>query len=541
MNPEEKPAFEEERRVVRSAGVLGATTLLSRVLGLGREVLFAYVFGVTWVTDAFRVAYAIPYVLRRLLGEGSMSAFLVPVLTEETERGGKAAAFRAANIAYTLFALATLVIVAVLIAGAPYLVLVIAPGFRLNPATFDLTVNLARLMLPYMLLMMTSAMAMGVLNTYFKFTVPSLSPSVLNVWYLVALGVIVAFLAGVPDEVRIYVLALSVLAGGVSAVFLQMPGLWRLGFRWVPRFDFASPAVKQIAVLMTPAIFSLGVVRLNLLVATAAASVVGVGTVSLITYAERLLQFPLGVFGFSISNVILPGFSRRAAKGDWEGLKDSMSFAFRLALLVGIPCTFGLIILGEPLIRLVYEHGAFTAADTTAASSILLGFSLFLVGFLGAQIVTPVFYAMKKPREPIKGALVTFVVNLGLTLILMWPLGGAGIALATSASATVGTLYLLHRFRKLVGPIGARRIASAGLRFTAAAVAMAVPVAAARVAMELYAKGLGAWGEGVLSFGAVAVAIPVYFGAARLLGAGEVSVFITSLTRRRDKTAADND
>lgn len=523
----------EEHRVVRSAGILGATTLLSRCLGLVREIIFASVFGVTWITDAFRVAYSIPYILRRLLGEGSMSAFLVPVLTDEMERGGKPSAFRTAQTAYTLFFLVTTAVVIILVGGAPYVILVIAPGFKLNPETYDLAVNLARLMLPYMLLMMTSAMAMGVLNTFFKFTVPSLSPTVMNVCYLTALGVIVVFFAATPDEKKIYILAAGVLAGGVGSILLQAPSLWRLGFRYFPRFDFARPAVKQIAILMTPALFSIGVVRLNLLVATAAASIVGVGTVSLINYAERLVQFPLGVFGFSISNVILPQLSRQASRKDNEGLKDSLSFALRLALLAGIPCSVGLILLGEPLVRLVYEHGAFTAEDTAAASVILTGFAVFLVGFLGAQIVTPVFYALKKPKEPIKAGVVTFVANLALTLILMWPLGGAGIALATSASAAVGTLFLLYRFRKLVGPIGARRIIRAALRFAAATVVMAVPITAVRLLIELYPGGLNAWAEGVAVLAGVAVAIPVYFGAARLLGSPEVGVFISILRRKK--------
>jgi putative peptidoglycan lipid II flippase len=528
----------EERRVVRSAGVLGATTLLSRVLGLVREVVFASVFGVTWITDAFRVAYVIPYILRRLLGEGSMSAFLVPVLTDEMERGGKPAAFRAVRAAYTLFFIVTVVIVVILVGGAPYVVLVIAPGFKLNPETFELAVNLARIMLPYMLLMMTSAMAMGILNSFFKFTVPALSPTVMNVCYLTALGIIIAFFAATPDEHKIYVLAIGVLAGGVGSILLQTPSLWRLGFRYVPRFDFANPAVKQIAVLMTPALFSIGIVRLNLLIATAAASIVGVGTVSLINYAERLLQFPLGVFGFSISNVILPQLSRQASKGDKEGLKDSLSFALRLALLVGIPCTVGLIVLGEPLVRLVYERGAFTAEDTAGASFILIGFSVFLIGFLGAQIVTPVFYALKKPREPIKAGVVTFVVNLVLTLILMWPLGGAGIALATSASATIGTFFLLYRFRKLVGPIGARRVIRAGARFATASIVMAIPITAIRLFIELYPGDLNPWLEGAAAVTGVAIAVPIYFAAARLLGSPEVGVFLSILSRKKDELPA---
>jgi putative peptidoglycan lipid II flippase len=524
--------------VVRAAGILGATTLISRVLGLVREIVFASVFGVTWITDAFRVAYVIPYILRRLLGEGSMSAFLVPVLTDEMERDGKPAAFRTAQTAYTLFFIVTAFVVTVLIVGAPYVVMIIAPGFKSNPETYGLAVNLARLMLPYMLLMMTSAMAMGVLNTLFKFTVPSLSPTVMNVCYLTALGAIVIFFATTPDETRIYVLAAGVLAGGVGSVLLQVPSLWRLGFRYVPKFDFANPAVKQIGVLMTPALFSLGIVRLNLLVATAAASIVGVGTISLINYGERLLQFPLGVFGFSISNVILPQLSRQASRGDHEGLKNSLSFALRLALLVGIPCTVGLIILGEPLIRLVYEHGAFTADDTAGASAILVGFSIFLVGFLGAQIVTPVFYALKKPREPIKAGVVMFTVNLVLTLVLMWPLGGAGIAAATSAAAAAGTLFLLHRFRKLVGPIGARRVIKAGLRFTAATLVMAVPISAVRLFLELYPANLNSWLEGALVLLGVAVAVPTYFAAARLFGSPEVGVFLSILSRKKDEIPA---
>jgi putative peptidoglycan lipid II flippase len=511
--------------------VIGVATVASRVLGLAREIAFAAIFGATWVTDAFRIAYVIPYVLRRLLGEGAMSAFVVPVFTEQLEAEGRDGAFRFTQTLYTLFFTAVAAAVLVGITAMPAVVAVIAPGFVGQPATFELTVTLARLMLPYMLFMMTSALAMGVLNSFYRFAVPASAPIVMNLCALASLLFLVPLFGATPQE-QIYALTVGVLAGGLGQVLVQLPSLRRLGFRFRFRFDFRHPALKKVGLLILPAVFSIGVVRLNLLVNTAAASFVGVGVVSFIMYAERLLQFPMGVFGFSLANALLPRISRHAARGEIETFKDLLSFALRASLFVTLPATAGLLVLGEPLVRIIYERGAFVPADTAATSVILGAFAAGLFAFVGMQIVTPAFYALKLPKEPIRGGVVALASNVLFTVLLALLLAGPGIALAISISTSCTLGYLIYRLRRAVGPIGFRRVALAGARFGGASVVLAALLVAARLALERWVPA-GTLPQAGALLAIVVAAIPAYVLLARLFGAPEVGEVINIIFRRK--------
>ena len=526
-----KPEESGRGRFFRAAGVIGAATVASRILGLAREIAFAGIFGANWVTDAFRIAYVIPYLLRRLLGEGAMSAFFVPVFTEQLEREGRDGALRFTQTLYTLFLACVLIVVLLGVLAMPAVVAVIAPGFVRQAVTFDLTASLARIMLPYMLFMMTSALAMGILNSFYRFAVPACAPIVMNVFALASLFILVPLFGETPQE-QIYALTVGVLAGGVAQVLIQVPSLYKVGFRFRPRFDFRHPAIKKVGILMVPALFSIGVVRINLLISTAAASFVGVGVVSFIMYAERLLQFPMGVFGFSLANALLPRISRHAARGEIETFKDLLSFALRASLFISLPATAGLIVLGGPLVRVIYERGAFTAADTAATSVVLGAFAVGLFAFVGMQIVTPAFYALKLPKEPIRGGVVALVSNVIFTVILALLLGGPGIALAISISTAFTLAYLLHRLRRAVGPIGFRRIAVAALRFGGASVLLAALLVAARLALERYVPAATLPQAGAL-LAIVAAAVPAYVLLARLFGAPEVKEVINIVLRRK--------
>ncbi len=518
-------------RYFRAAGIIGTATIVSRVLGLAREMAFAAIFGANWVTDAFRIAYVIPYVLRRLLGEGAMSAFVVPVFTEQLEQEGRDGAFRFVQSLYTLFfsCVATLVILGIL--AMPAVVAVMAPGFTRQPATFELTLKLARIMFPYMLFMMTSALAMGILNSFYRFAVPASAPIVMNVFALASLFVLVPLFGTTPQE-QIYALTVGVLAGGVGQVLVQVPSLYKTGFRFRPRFNFRDPAIKKVGLLMVPALFSIGVVRINLLINTAAASFVAVGTVSFIMYAERLLQFPMGVFGFSLANALLPRISRHAARGQTETFKDLVSFALRASLFISLPATAGLLVLGGPLVRVIYERGAFTPADAAATSVILGAFAVGLCAFIGMQIVMPAFYALKLPKEPIRGGVVALATNLVSTVILAVLFKGPGIALAISISTTCTLAYLLHRLRRAIGPIGFRRIALAGVRFGGASAVLAALLVPARAALERYVPA-GTLPQAAALLAVVAAAVPVYVLLARLFRAPEVGEIIKIILRRK--------
>jgi putative peptidoglycan lipid II flippase len=483
-------------RYFRAAGIIGAATVVSRVLGLAREIVFAAIFGANWVTDAFRIAYIIPYVLRRLLGEGAMSAFVVPVFTEQLEQEGRDGAFRFAQSLYTLFftCVATFVILGIL--AMPGVVAVTAPGFIRQPATFDLTLKLARVMFPYMMFMMTSALAMGILNSFYRFAVPASAPIVMNLFVLASLFILVPVFGTTPQE-QIYALTVGVLAGGLGQVLVQVPSLYKTGFRFRPRFNFRDAAIKKVGILMVPALFSIGVIRLNLLIGTA-----------------------------------LPRISRHAARGEIETFKDLVSFALRASLFISLPATAGLVVLGGPLVRAIYERGAFTPAHTAATSVILGAFAVGLFAFIGMQIVMPAFYALKLPKEPIRGGVVAVASNLIFTAILAVRFAGPGIALASSISTACTLAYLTHRLRRAIGPIGFRRIALAGLRFGGASVILAGLLVPARAALERYVPA-GTLPQAAALLAVVVAAVPVYVLLARLFRAPEVGEVIKIILRRK--------
>jgi putative peptidoglycan lipid II flippase len=413
-----------KKTIVRSAGIISLATLLSRVLGLAREIIFADLFGANFITDAFRVAYSIPYTLRRLLGEGAMSAFLVPVFTEIRSKEGEQAAKEFADNVLTVFSLIVVGIIAIYIAIAPGIIYLMAPGLADNPQAFDLAVFLSRLMIPYMLLMMTSALSMGLLNSYRHFFSPAMAPVVMN------LAVIIALLYLCPrmgDTVYLQIqgVAYGVLAGGILQVLVQFPSLIKRGFIYRPRFNFRHPGIKRMLILMGPAVFVIGVVRFNILMDTLMSSFLGEGNISYLNYGERLLQFPLGALGFGISTSILPLLSQYCAEKNNSKYKETLNFAFRLVLVLSIPATLGLVVLASPTVRLIYQHGQFTATDAFYTTRVLLAFLIGLVGFVGIQVVVPAFYSRQDTKTPLKAALVGLVANLFFNLTLMYPLASA--------------------------------------------------------------------------------------------------------------------
>lgn len=519
-----------KRVIIRSAGVISSATILSRLLGLAREVIFASMFGANFITDAFRVAYAIPYLLRRLLGEGAMSAFLVPVFTDIRSKEGEEAAKEFANSAYTAFALIVIAIIAVFIAVAPAIVFIIAPGLRENPEAFHLAVFLARLMIPYMLLMMTSAISMGILNSYRHFLSPAMAPVVMNICFIGALLFLCPHM-GDTIYLQIQGIAYGILVGGILQVAVQLPALTRRGFVYRPRLNFRHPGIKRMLLLMGPAIFVIGIVRINLLLDTVIASFLGEGNISYLNYGERLLQFPLGALGFGISTAILPLLSQYISKGDTAKYKETLNFALRFMLVLCIPATLGLAVLAMPVVRLIYQHGNFSAVDTFYTTQTLLAFTVGLVGFVGVQVVVPGFYSRQDTRTPVFGALAALIVNGILNIALIFPLGIAGIALATSLSAFANTGVLLWLLRRKVGPLGLRAVATTGVK----AVLASLPSASAGYFTWWYLNGL--LGGGLLYqistiLIAVVVAGGVYIAFARLFRVQEITDVLAMVKRK---------
>jgi len=520
----------ERGRLIRSAGTVGGMTVVSRVLGLAREMLYAAIFGAGAVNDAFRIAYAIPYFFRRVLGENAMASYFLPLFIDYKENKGPREAWRLADNVFNALLVVTAVLAGLFALFAPQILRVIAPGFT-ETGNLRLAIGLTREMVPFMVTMSLAAVLMSLLNAHRRFALPSSGPIILNLVFIAGLYTLVP-LFGESKPEMIHGVAVAVVVGGVLQVVVLGAGTRGLGWRWKPRLDFRHPGLRKVMKLMVPALFGLAVTRINLLVDNALASLLGEGTISALNYSERLLQFPLGVFGIAMATAVLPALSSYAAKRDWGPLRDTFNDAVRLSLFVAVPATVGLVVLREPLIALFFQRGAFTAAATAEAAWALLFYALGLTAYIGVHVTVPVFYAQKDTKTPVIAAAVAVVVNVGGDLALMWSMEQGGLALASAAAAFVNWGILLVILRRRMGPLGLRSILNSGLRILGAAVAMGAGLFF-YLRWIAFDPATALLGEKLLG-GAVGVLLGagIYFGAAKLLGVRELGE-ITRLIPRR--------
>jgi len=457
----------ENVRMTKAAGIVGAATLLSRILGFVRDVIVAWFFGAGLAADAFFVAFRIPNLLRRLFAEGSLTISFIPVFTEYLSRNGREEAYGLARSACWLLSLVLAVVAVAGILLSPLIVKVIAPGFLSSPEKFDLTVLLTRIMFPYIFFIGLVALCMGVLNALGHFAAPALAPVLLN------LAIISTVVLLSPHLEKPAVgLAIGVIIGGVLQLGLQIPFLIRKGFRLLVRGPLYHPAIKRIALLMTPAVFGAAVYQINIFVGTLLASLLPEGSVSYLYYADRLVQFPLGVFGIALATAVLPSLSRQATVKDMEGLRTSFAYALKLVFFITIPAMTGLIVLKEPIVRLLFQRGAFNVATTYFTAEALFYYAVGLWAFSGVRIVVSTFYALQDTKTPVKMAVISLLVNIILSLLLMGPMRHSGLALATSLAAAVNLFLLIHALKKRLGRIGARDILGSVFKSTVSAALM---------------------------------------------------------------------
>lgn len=457
----------EDARVTKAAGIVGAATLLSRILGFVRDVVVAWFFGAGPAADAFFVAFRIPNLLRRLFAEGSLTISFIPVFTEHLHKHGRDDAFRLARSAWWLLAMILAVVTVLGVLLSPLIVRVIAPGFFSSPEKFDLTVLLTRIMFPYIFFIGLVALAMGILNGLGHFAAPALAPVLLNVAMIGS----VLLLSPCLSEPSIG-LAIGVIVGGGLQLGLQIPFMIRKGFHLLVKSPLYHAAVKRIALLMTPAVFGAAVYQINILVGTLLASLLPEGSISYLYYADRLVQFPLGVFAIALATAVLPSLSRQAATGDMQGLQASFSYALKLVFFVSIPAMTGLIILREPIVQLLFQRGAFDPDTTRLTAEALLYYAIGLCAFSGVRIAVATFYALQDTKTPVKIAVISLLVNIVLSVLLMGPMRHGGLALATSLSSGVNLVLLICALRKRLGRIGARDMVRSVLKSTASAAAM---------------------------------------------------------------------
>ena len=475
MNSDGRPiAKSENRKVARAAGVVGVSTLLSRIAGYVRDMLFASFFGAGMVADAFIAAFRIPNLLRRLFGEGSLSIAFVPVFTETLVKGDREEGLCLAVSALKLLLVGLSVIALAGVVLAPTIITIVAPGFSHLPEKMALTVALTRIMFPYVILIGLVALCMGILNALGHFAAPAVAPVLLNLAMIGAMYAVSRF--SDSETVQIMGLAGGVLAGGVLQLALQLPYLVRHGVRFWSPSGMWHPAMKKVGILMLPTIFGAAVYQINIVVGTLLASLLPEGSVACLYYADRLVQFPLGIFAQAAATAVLPSLSRQAANGDHVGMGETFGHALSLVLYITIPAMVGLIVLRDPIVALLFKRGAFDTETARLTSDALLYYALGLWAFSAVRIVVPTFYAMQDTRTPVKTATIAIAANILLGMALMGPMKHCGLALATSLASMVNLVLLVAVLRNKLGVIRWRLIFSSLLKTLIAAGIMALGV-----------------------------------------------------------------
>lgn len=464
-------ADNEQHKIARSTGVVSSATFLSRILGLVREQVFAYLFGAGFATDAFIAAFRVPNLLRDLFAEGALSSAFIPVFTDHLANKGKEEAWKLANLILNLLVITVSVIVVLGIIFAPYIVSLIAPGFGDEAGKQELTTSLSRIMFPFLLLIALAALAMGILNTFRRFGVPALAPTMFNLG-MIAGGL---FLSPFFDP-PIIGMALGVLLGGFGQMAIQLPSLWKIGFRYRFRIDLRHPGVKRILLLMAPATLGLASTQVNIFVNTLIASLLPQGSVSYLNYSFRLMQFPIGVFGVAVATVTFPIVAAYAAKKQMGELLETFSSSLKLVFFLSIPSAIFLAVASRPVISVLFQHGRFNYLDTVATSQALVFYCIGLFAYSSVRLTASTFYSLGDTKTPVKTSMVAVAVNIVLNLILMHPLGFRGLALAASVAAMTNLCLLLVILDRRIGPLDRNDVGMTFLKILSAAVLMGAAV-----------------------------------------------------------------
>tara|TARA_R110000868_G_scaffold28031_4_gene105493 strand:- start:27993 stop:29606 length:1614 start_codon:yes stop_codon:yes gene_type:complete len=430
----------------RTAASVGSMTFISRIFGFIRDMICAHVFGASPAYDAFLVAFKIPNFLRRLFAEGAFSQAFIPILSDYRMNKDKNATQILIDNTCGILALVLAIITVLGIIFAPYIARIYAPGFDADGERYDLVVYMLRITLPYIFLISLTAFISSVLNTYDRFVIPAITPVLLNISLIIG----ALFFTDYVSQ-GVIALAWAVTIGGVLQLIFQLPFIARI--RHFPKFSLTGdlPGVKLILSKMAPALFGVSVAQISLLFDTVFASFLPKGSVTWLYYSDRLMQFPLGIFGVALATVVLPHLSRAYAKDDLTKFSFSVDWALRVVFLIATPAALGLFLLSEPLLISLFNYGKFTQFDVIQAGASLKAYSLGLLAFIFIKILASAFYAQKNTKTPVKIAAVSMVSNIILSLILMQFLQHVGLALAVSISSVLNAfLLMLYLYKQQV-------------------------------------------------------------------------------------------
>ena len=522
----------EKIPLARSASVVGGATFLSRVLGLVRDMLILSMFP-SWITDAFYAAWRFPNTLRRLIGEGALSAAFIPVFSEYLHKRSKREVWELASAVMLLLLMLSALVAALAVIFAPWIVRLMLRGWVADAEKFRITVCLTRWLFPYLIFISLVALCMGILNSFRHFIMPALAPAVLNLVIILS----AFFLAprfGPRPENRIFAIAAGILVGGALQLAIQFPVLRRKGFSFIWGRGWRHPALKRIIGLMIPAVAGLAVLQVNLVVDNLLASFLEQGSVTYLYAANRLIQFPMGIFAIGISTVVFPLMAGYAVAGDIPRLKEALNYALRLVFFITIPAAAGLMVLGKPIISLLFAHGEFLRQGSTDPTNwALLFYSVGLFAYGGVAIVVRGFYAVEDTRTPVRVGCVAVVANIVFDLILMGPMKQGGLALATSIASILNLVILLFLLRKKMGKLGMRSLFVSLSKVLPAAAVMAIVCALVLCSLPVAGEEAGVKLKAVRALVPVLAGLAAYGAAAFLLRARELKELHSAFRQNR--------
>ena len=486
----------------------------------------AYAFGATGVADAFYVAFRIPNLLRRLVAEGSLTVAFVPIYTEYLKKSRKQA-HEVASIVFTMLSLflAAIIILGVLL--APWIVKLIAYGFSDDPAKYELTVYLTRIIFPYIGLVSLVALSMGILNSLKRFGAPAAAPIFLNLG-IIAGALVISRCTSQPTVG----LAIGVILGGIAQLALQIPALAKEGMLPRIKFKFKHPALKSLIFMMIPSAFGAAVYQFNVFVITLLASFLPSGSVSYLWYADRIAEFPLGIFAVSVAVATLPTLSDHAAEKDIKSFTHTVNYSVRLSFLISIPAAVGLFLLAEPIVRVLFQRGAFTPEMTAATAGALKFFAVGIPLVSADRNLVPSFYALRKPKIPVMTAAVAFVINVVAALILMKTMAHRGLALAMSIAATANFVMLYYMLTRQVGSLGGKQILVSVGRTILTSGIMALVILAIIRATSIF-QGVSLWVNAIQLFALVIVGAATYVASVKVLNPKDFDSLLAIIKRKK--------
>jgi putative peptidoglycan lipid II flippase len=460
-----------DKQIAKTVGVISGFTMISRVFGYVRDGLGGAILGAGLANDAYLAAFRIPNLLRDLFAEGALSSAFIPTFTKTAVQEGNARAWQLASVVINAVVVLMLGLVLLGELGAPYVVRAIVPGFAAIPEKLALTTHLTRILLPFLSFISLAAVLMGILNSRERFGFPAFAPVMLNLT-MISAGLFICPLFGEAPEKQVLGWAWGALIGGFMQMAIQIPAVMKQGFRWKPIFNWKDPGLRRIFTLMLPAIVGLSVTQVNLFINTVIASFLPEGAVTYLYYGNRIMQLPLGVFGVAIATALLPVTSKLLANGEHDKFIETLSFGLRLLFLITVPAAVGIIVMAEPINRLLFEYGRFDPEAVRAVAQASIFYTFGLVAFAGVKVVVPTFYALNDSKTPVIAAVVAVTVNIALSLLLMHPMGFRGLALATTLAAVVNLSILVIILRKRVGRMDGKRILNSFWRVCLAGTAM---------------------------------------------------------------------